>query len=64
MVLARHSTGAGRADRKRAARTRKRGSPGRPGLESDGMRAGVGAQKSCPPRTQEGNFSRSPIVRT
>lgn len=41
-----------------------RGSPAMPGLEEDEMEAGVGTQESCPPRTQEGNFSRSPIVPT
>lgn len=46
------------------ARTEEAGSPARLKLEEDGMGAGVEAQESCPPRTQEGNFSRSPIVPT
>lgn len=35
-----------------------------PGLGRMGWGAGAGAQESCPPRTREGNFSRSPIVQT
>lgn len=57
-------TGAGSAGRKKTAKTGLGGSPARPTLEEDGTEAGVGAQESCPPRTQEGNFSRSPIVLT
>lgn len=38
--------------------------PSKPRLREDGLGAGVGAQESCPPRTREGNFSRSPIVQT
>lgn len=38
--------------------------PSKPRLWENGLGAGVGAQESCPPRTREGNFSRSPIVQT
>lgn len=63
MVLSRHRCRPGKA-RGRRPGLEKGANPARPGLEEDGMGAGVGAQESCPPRTQEGNFSRSPIVPT
>lgn len=58
-------TGAGQARQEEGDLVwrRERTRPG-PGWRRMGLGAGVGAQESCPPRTQEGNFSRSPIVPT
>lgn len=64
VVLARHRCRQG-GQEEGGQRRGKRGSPARPGLGSDGGGGrGVGAQKPCPPRAQEGNFSRAPIVPT
>ena len=49
MVLSRHRCRPGKA-RGRRPGLEKGANPARPGLEEDGMGAGVGAQESCPPK--------------